>query len=73
MTRTEAEFERVKQLMSDGLSDYTIASVSADIRSIFVDHCRLLGIRVTPSNHRNLSVAHLDSVAILEEAVGPKT
>ncbi len=37
---------------------YFFSNVSADIRSIFVDRCRLLGIRVTESNHRNVSVAH---------------
>ena len=47
--------------------------MSADIRRIFVEHCELLGIRVTQSNHRNLTVSHRDSVAILEEIVGPKT
>jgi hypothetical protein len=39
----------------------------------FVDHCELLGIRVTQWNHRNLTVSHRHSVAILEEIVGAKT
>jgi hypothetical protein len=52
---------------------YFFSNVSADIRDIFVEHCELMGIRVTRSNPRNLSVAHRDSVAILEEVVGPKT
>lgn len=52
---------------------YFFSNLSADIRNIFVEHCELLGIRVTQSNHRNLSVSHRDSVAILEEVVGPKT
>lgn len=51
---------------------YFFSNLSADIRQIFIDHCALLGIRVTQSNHRNLSVAHRDSVAILERIVGPK-
>jgi hypothetical protein len=42
------------------------------MRAIFVEHCELLGVRVTQSNHRNLSVAHRASVAILEDIVGPK-
>ncbi len=46
---------------------------SEDIRRIFTEHCQLLGIRVTQSNHRNLTVSHRDGVAILEELVGPKT
>ncbi|HUA46094.1 MAG TPA: hypothetical protein VMA77_12745 [Solirubrobacteraceae bacterium] len=52
---------------------YFFSNLSSDIRQIFRDHCELLGIRVTQSNHRNLTVAHRRSVAILEEVVGPKT
>lgn len=51
---------------------YFFTNLSTDIRAIFVEHCRLLGVRVTQSNHRNLSVAHRTSVAILEKTVGPK-
>jgi hypothetical protein len=53
---------------------YFFSNMSADIRQIFIDHCALLGIRVTKSNHRNLTVSHRKSVAMLEEElVGPKT
>lgn len=52
---------------------YFFSNLSDDIRQIFIDHCKLLGIRVTQSNARNLSVSHRDSVAILEQVVGPKT
>lgn len=52
---------------------YFFSNLSADIRQIFIDHCQLLGIRVTQSNHRNLTVSHRNSVAVLEELVGPKT
>jgi hypothetical protein len=52
---------------------YFFSNMSADVRDIFAEHCQLLGIRVTQSNHRNLSVSHRDSVAILERMVGPKT
>ena len=52
---------------------YFFSNLSADIRRIFVNHCDLLGIRVTQSNHRNLTVSHRNSVAILEQIVGPKT
>lgn len=52
---------------------YFFTNHSADIRRIFCEHCELLGIRVTQSNHRNLSVSHRRSVAILEQIVGPKT
>ena len=51
---------------------YFFSNLSADIRAIFRRHCALLGIRVTQSNHRNLTVAHRDSVAILDTFVGPK-
>jgi hypothetical protein len=36
---------------------YFFSNVSADIRRIFIEHCELLGIRVTQSNHRNLTVS----------------
>lgn len=49
------------------------SNLSADIRQIFIEHCALLRIRVTQSNARNLSVSHRDSVAILEQIVGPKS
>jgi hypothetical protein len=52
---------------------YFFSNVSTDIREIFAEHCRLLGIRVTQSNPRNLSISHRQSVAILEQIVGPKT
>ncbi|MFL5823300.1 MAG: helix-turn-helix domain-containing protein [Solirubrobacteraceae bacterium] len=52
---------------------YFFSNLSEDIRRIFADHCGLLDIRVTQSNHRNLTVSHRDSVAVLEELVGPKT
>jgi hypothetical protein len=52
---------------------YFFTNLSADIRGIFIEHCDLMGIRVTQSNHRNLTVSHRSSVAILEEVVGPKT
>jgi hypothetical protein len=49
------------------------SNMSADVRGIFAEHCELLGLRVTQSNHRNLSVSHRASVAVLEELVGPKS
>lgn len=51
---------------------YFFSNLSADIRGIFCEHCELLGIRWTLSNPRNVSVSHRDSVAILDEFVGPK-
>jgi hypothetical protein len=52
---------------------YFFSNLSSDIRRVFVEHCELLGIRVTQSNHRNLTVSQRKSVAILEQIVGPKT
>lgn len=51
---------------------YFFSNLSADIRTIFCDHCDLLGIRWTQSNERNISVSHRSSVALLDEFVGPK-
>ncbi len=52
---------------------YFFSNLSADIRRIFIEHCELLAIRVTQSNHRNLTVSHRDGVAVLEQLVGEKT
>jgi hypothetical protein len=51
---------------------YFFTNYSADIRRIFCDHCDLLGIRWTQSSFKNISIAHRDSVAILDEFIGPK-
>jgi hypothetical protein len=51
---------------------YFFSNKSAEIRRIFCDHCELLGIRWTQSNLRNISIAHRDSVRLLESFVGPK-
>jgi hypothetical protein len=51
---------------------YFFTNHSADIRAIFIEHCELLGVKVTQSNHRNLSVSHRKSVAVLETLIGPK-
>jgi hypothetical protein len=52
---------------------YFFSNLSADIRRIFCDHCDLLGIRWTQSNPRNISISHRDSVARLDQFVGPKS
>lgn len=51
---------------------YFFTNYSADIRRIFCEHCDLLGIRWTQSSFKNISIAHRDSVAILDSFVGPK-
>jgi hypothetical protein len=51
---------------------YTFANASADIRKLFCDTCDLLGIEWRVMNARNISVARRESVARLDEFVGPK-
>jgi hypothetical protein len=51
---------------------YFFSNESSDIRGIFCDYCEQLGLRWTQSNRRNISIAHRDSVAKLDEFVGPK-
>jgi hypothetical protein len=52
---------------------YFFSNLSADIRALFCEYCERLGVRWTQSNHRNISVSHRRSVAILDEFIGPKT
>ena len=52
---------------------YFFSNLSADIRSLFCEYCERLGVRWTLSNHRNVSVSHRLSVAILDGFIGPKT
>jgi hypothetical protein len=51
---------------------YFFSNLSADIRALFCEYCERLGVRWTQSNHRNISVSHRRSVAILDEFIGPK-
>ena len=51
---------------------YFFSNLSADIRGLFCESCERLGLRWTQSNHRNISVSHRTSVALLDEYVGPK-
>jgi hypothetical protein len=59
-----AEYEYVR---------YFFSNVSADIRGLFCATCERVGVRWTQSNHRNISVSHRHSVALLEQHVGAKT
>jgi hypothetical protein len=52
---------------------YFFSNLSADIRGLFCEYCERLGVRWTQSNHRNISVSHRRSVAILDEFIGPKS
>jgi|SRR5215216_3332295 len=51
---------------------YAFSNASSDIRRIFCDACDLLGIEWRVMNARNISVARRESVARLDEFVGPK-
>ena len=51
---------------------YTFTNRSDDIRRIFCDTCDLLGIEWRVMNAWNISVARRDSVARMDELVGPK-
>jgi hypothetical protein len=51
---------------------YFFSNLSADIRGLFCESCERLGLRWTQSNHRNISISHRASVALLDENVGPK-
>lgn len=74
--RTENRFKT--KLPSGRVAEYSypryfFSNLSADIRGIFCEHCDLLGIRWTQSNHRNISISDRDSVALLDSFVGPKS
>lgn len=51
---------------------YFFSNLSADIRGLFCEACDAIGVRWTQSNHRNISVSHRDSVAVLDAFIGPK-
>jgi hypothetical protein len=52
---------------------YFFSNLSSDIRGLFCEACDRLGLRWTQSNHRNISISHRASVALLDEFVGPKS
>ncbi len=49
------------------------SNLSADIRALFCEQCERLGVRWTQSNPRNISIAHRDSVALLDSFVPAKS
>jgi hypothetical protein len=51
---------------------YTFSNRSDDIKRIFCDACDLLGIEWRVMNRWNISVARRESVARLDEFIGPK-
>jgi hypothetical protein len=52
---------------------YFFTNYSMDIQGIFTDACDQLGIRWSRPFWRNISISHRDSVAKLDEFVGPKS
>ena len=52
---------------------YFFSNRSADIRRLFTDACDLLGITWRQNLEWSISVARRDSVALLDEFVGPKS
>jgi hypothetical protein len=51
---------------------YFFSQVSDDIRRLFCDACRRLGIVYTRNNWKTVSIARAPSVALLDSFVGPK-
>lgn len=54
-------------------SRYNFTNASTDIRNLFCATCDQLNVEWCQMNARNISVARRDSVAILDEFIGPKT
>jgi hypothetical protein len=48
------------------------SNLSPQIRALFCATCERLGLRWTQSNHRNISISHRRSVALIDREVGPK-
>jgi hypothetical protein len=51
---------------------YQFSNRSQDIKDLFCAACDQIGVRWRVMNAMNISVARRDSVAILDEFVGPK-
>lgn len=51
---------------------YFFTQVSDDIRRLFSDTCRRVGVEYTWSNARTVSIARAPSVALLDAHIGPK-
>jgi hypothetical protein len=52
---------------------YMFSNRSVGIRQLFVEACESLGIESRPMNRFTVSVARRNSVAVLEQLVGPKS
>jgi hypothetical protein len=55
-----------------GYPRYFFSNLSGDIRALFCEYCERVGIRWTQSSDRNISVAHGESVELLDSFVGEK-
>lgn len=51
---------------------YLFSNCSPDIRGIFCDYCDYLGIKWRVMNEFNISIARADSIAKMDEFIGPK-
>ena len=65
------------RLPSGRLAEYAyprwfFSNLSEDIRALFREYCERVGVRWTRSNHRNISISHRASVALIDEHVGEK-
>jgi hypothetical protein len=52
---------------------YFFANRSTDIQALFLEACTRLGVEARPNNTYSISVARRESVARLDEIVGPKS
>ncbi len=51
---------------------YFFSQVSDDIRRIFCEACRMIGVQYTWNRWDSVSIARAPSVAILDSFIGPK-
>jgi hypothetical protein len=51
---------------------YFFSNASPDIRGLFTEACAAIGVACRPTTERNISVARLESVALLDSFIGPK-
>ena len=51
---------------------YAFSNKSEDIKRLFCESCDALGIRWTRPSDRQIAIYRKDSVAVLDEFVGPK-
>jgi hypothetical protein len=51
---------------------YIFSNASEDIRRIFCDACDRVGVEWRQMNARNISVARRESIALMDQFIGPK-